>query len=139
MERTDIRWKQRFTNFQDALAQLTAFIDKKDLNDLEVQGLIQAFEYTHELAWNTLKDFLLEQGQQNLFGSKDVSRKAFQLGLIEHGEIWMEMITSRNQTSHTYNKETATKIVEAIRSQYFNEFVILERTLRQVDDEHARS
>jgi len=65
----DIRWKQRFSNYQKALAQLTKFIDKGDLNELEEQGLIQAFEYTHELAWNLLRDYLRDQGAQNIANS----------------------------------------------------------------------
>ena len=84
--------------------------------------MIQAFEFTHELAWNTLKDFLLARGVQNLYGSKDVIRQAFQTGLIVKGEIWMDMINSRNLTSHTYNEAIATKIVAAIRQAYCAEF-----------------
>jgi hypothetical protein len=71
----DIRWKQRFSNYKKALLQLTKFIDKGKLNELQKQGLIQAFEYTHELAWNVLKDYLQDQGIQNITGSKD-----FELG-----------------------------------------------------------
>ena len=67
----DIRWKQRFSNYKKALAQLTKFIDEDELNELEKQGLIKAFEYTHELAWNLLKDYLQDQGIQNITGSKD--------------------------------------------------------------------
>jgi hypothetical protein len=54
----DIRWEQRFSNFRKALSQLTRFIEKGDLSELEQQGLIKAFEYTFELAWNTMKDYL---------------------------------------------------------------------------------
>ncbi|MBD2187945.1 nucleotidyltransferase substrate binding protein [Pseudanabaena mucicola] len=119
----DIRWQQRFTNYKKALSQLTKFIDKGELNELEEMGLIQAFEYTHELAWNLLKDYLQDQGTQNITGSKDAVRNAFKVGLIEDGETWMEMIQDRNRTSHTYNESTAKAIATNITSRYFALFV----------------
>jgi len=125
----DIRWQQRFANYKKALAQLTKFIQKDELNELEEQGLIQSFEYTHELAWKTLKDFLENRGNTNIFGSKDATREAFKLGLIDEGEGWMEMIRDRNQTSHTYNEETTKAIVENISQHFFALFVALEQKL----------
>ena len=117
-EEKDIRWEQRFSNYQKALAQLQKFIDRGDLSELEEQGLIKAFEYTYELAWNTMKDFLEYRGQTDIYGSRDVIRKAFELGLIEDGENWMDMLKSRNKTSHTYNQETADEICKVVREQY---------------------
>ena len=117
-EEKDIRWEQRFSNYQKALTLLQKFIPKGDLSELEEQGLIKAFEYTYELAWNTMKDFLEYRGQTDLYGSKDVIRKAFELGLIEDGENWMDMLKSRNKTSHTYNQETANEICKVVREQY---------------------
>ena len=114
----DIRWEQRFSNYQKALAQLQKFIDRGDLSELEELGLIKAFEYTYELAWNTMKDFLEYRGQTDIYGSRDVIRKAFELGLIEDGENWMDMLKSRNKTSHTYNQETADEICKVVREQY---------------------
>ncbi len=98
---TDVRWQQRFSNYRRALAQLSRFMEVEELNDLEKQGLIQAFEYTHELAWKTLSDFLKQKGNAEIYGSKDAAREAFKLGLVEKGEVWMDMIKSRNLTSHT--------------------------------------
>jgi nucleotidyltransferase substrate binding protein (TIGR01987 family) len=118
----DIRWKQRFSNYQKALRQLQKFIDKGELSELEEQGLIKSFEYTYELAWNTLKDFLEFQGHSDIFGSRDALRKAFQVGIIEDGEVWMDMIKSRNRTSYTYNEETANEISRTIISLYYNAF-----------------
>jgi nucleotidyltransferase substrate binding protein (TIGR01987 family) len=123
----DIRWIQRFFNYNKALSQLSKFIDKQDLNELEEQGLIQCFEYTHELAWNTIKDFLESRGKGDIFGSKDATREAFGLGLIEEGEIWMDMIQSRNQTTHTYNEDTAGEIARAIRQNYYRQFISLQK------------
>lgn len=86
----------------------------KKLNELEEQGLIQAFEYTHELAWNVLRDYLRAQGHTDIHGLRDATREAFNIDLIQDGETWMEMIKDRNRTSHTYNKETATQIVTGV-------------------------
>jgi nucleotidyltransferase substrate binding protein (TIGR01987 family) len=119
----DIRWKQRFSNYIKALNQLQKFIDKGDLNELEEQGLIQAFEFTHELAWNVMKDYFEYQGNTSITGSRDATREAFQRNLIENGSQWMEMIKSRNQSSHTYNEITAHEIREQVFNFYYTLFV----------------
>ncbi len=116
----DIRWEQRFANYRKALARLQKFIDKGELSELEEQGLIKAFEYTYELAWNTIKDFLEYKGQTDIYGSRDAIRKAFELGLIDDGENWMDMLKSRNKTSHTYNEETAREICQAVVKVYYS-------------------
>ena len=97
---------------------------QRELSDLEAQGLIQGFEYTHELAWNTLKDFLQTQDLK-LYGSRDTTRAAFKEGLIENGEAWMEMIRHRNLTTHTYNERIANEVVSALLNMYFSEFETL--------------
>ena len=128
MTTQDIRWIQRFNNFAKAFSQLKEAVElaqQQPLSKLEEQGLIQAFEYTHELAWNILKDFLEGRGVRNLYGSKDTTRQAFKTGLIENGVAWMDMIKSRNLTSHTYDEDTASYIVFAIRNTYFAEFEAL--------------
>lgn len=129
MTAKDIRWIQRFNNYSKALSQLSKFIEKGNLNEMEQQGLIQAFEYTYELAWNTTKDYFESQGETNIFGSRDAFRLAFKRGLIENGEIWMDMITSRSLTSHTYNEDTAEKIAKSTETQYYGEFVKLHKRL----------
>jgi len=121
----DIRWIQRFNNFNKAFSQLQEAVElseERPLSQLEQQGLIQAFEYTHELAWKTLKDFLESRGELELYGSKDATRRAFQAGLIANGSVWMEMIESRNLTSHTYNEETAAAIANTVIETYVAEF-----------------
>ena len=128
-ENKDIRWEQRFVNYQKALSQLQKFIDKGELSELEEQGLVKAFEYTYELAWTTLKDFLEYRGQTDIYGSRDAIRKAFQLNLIDDGESWMDMLKSRNITSHTYNKETAEEICQAVKDVYYSLFQQLETRL----------
>ena len=116
----DIRWEQRFANYRKALTRLQKFIDKGELSELEEQGLIKAFEYTYELAWNTIKDFLEYKGQTDIYGSRDAIRKAFELGLIDEGESWMDMLKSRNKTSHTYNEEIAKEICQAVVEVYYS-------------------
>lgn len=138
MTSQDIRWIQRFKHFEQAYAHLERAVElsqKRELTELEEQGVIHEFEYTHELAWNVLKDFLEEQGLRDLYGSKDSSREAFKRGLIENGDIWMDMIKSRNLTSHTYNRDISQKIVQAILTHYYMEFGRLLATFKSKKDE----
>ena len=115
------------------------FIDKGNLSDLEEQGLIKAFEYTYELSWTTLKDFLEYSGQTDIYGSRDAIRKAFELGLIEDGKNWMDMLKSRNKTSHTYNEETAAEIRRATLNVYHPLFIKLETKLKSLRVTSAQS
>ena len=118
----DVRWKQRFFNFNKALSQLEGAVSlskQRELSQLEKQGVIQVFEFTHELAWNVLKDYLEDQGEQNIRGSKDATRAAFKVALISDGEMWMSMIQSRNISSHTYDEDTAESLFIAIVSDYY--------------------
>lgn len=124
----DVRWKQRFENFQRALNQLSAAVrlsETRPLTDLEKQGLIQGFEFTHELAWNVLKDYLEMEGIQGLVGSRSTVREAFKRGLVRDGEIWMDMIEKRNLSSHTYNQSVAEAIVSAVVERYHAAFLDL--------------
>ena len=117
----DIRWQQRLANYGRALAQLRSAVSlaaERPLSELEQQGLIKAFEFTHELAWNVMKDYFFHQGASQITGSRDATRQAFAAGLVIDGEGWMEMIQSRNQSSHTYNRATAVALVERITQRY---------------------
>lgn len=125
---SDIRWLQRFDNFQRALQALgrgVTLAQSRELSELEQQGLIQGFEFTHELAWNVLKDYLKDQGIQDVVGSKDATRLAFRTGLISNGETWMEMIRARNQTSHTYNLDLAQSIASDVVTRFYPAFCAL--------------
>lgn len=133
-DRVDVRWIQRFANYKRALSQLERFIAKGELNELEEQGLIQAFEYTHELAWNVLRDYLRDQGNSMIHGSRDATREAFKIGLIQNGETWMDMITDRNRTSHTYNQVVAKSIVTNITSHFFPLFIALRETMQGLEE-----
>lgn len=127
----DIRWKRRFSNYTLALQTLRRAVElagQRPLSELEQQGLIQGFEFTHELGWNVLKDYLESQGIAGLVGSKDASREAFRNGLILEGEAWMDMIKARNLTSHTYNVKIAEGIVHDILDRFFPAFTAMEQT-----------
>jgi nucleotidyltransferase substrate binding protein (TIGR01987 family) len=132
MSSPDIRWLKRFDNYKRAHAQLrkaAILAGERPLSELEQQGLIQAFEFTHELAWNTLKDFLEANGVTELYGSVKATRAAFSRGLIENGETWMEMIKSRNRSVHAYDQATADQIAGEILTNYVAEFGKLEERL----------
>ena len=141
MSKPDIRWIQRFDNFKRAFARLAdaaAQARQRKLSELEEQGLIQAFEFTHELAWNTLKDFLEARGTVvKIYGSRDATREAFAADLIVNGEAWMKMIEHRNETSHTYNEAIATAIVEAILTRYVTEFEGFQRSFLELERKEA--
>lgn len=131
MNNPDIRWKQRFANYQRALHRLadaTALASQRPLSQLEKQGLIQSFEFTHELGWKVLKDYLEDQGFSDLVGSKDATRTAFQNGLVQDGQAWMDMIKSRNLSSHTYNQDVADAIEQDTRVRFYPAFVALADT-----------
>ena len=133
----DIRWKQRFNNFIHALQTLDeamALEKTRPLTKLEQQGLIQGFEFTHELAWNVLKDYLEDKGITGLIGSKDATRSAFKNGLISPGEDWMNMIADRNLTSHAYDQHTAQTIADHISKRYYPAFKSLAETFTRLSN-----
>lgn len=134
----DIRWVQRLNNFEKAFKQLEAAVvlnRERDLSPIEEQGLIQAFEFTHELAWNVMKDYFEYQGSAvNITGSRDAIREAFNKGLIADGEGWMEMIRSRNQSAHTYNEDTADDIRRKIVNHYFDLFIDFRQKMQSLQN-----
>ncbi len=150
MSLQDLRWKQCFNNYVKAFLKLEEAILKikveyqiktdgsinKDsfLNYIIKEGLILRFEYTHELAWNVMKYFLVNTGNNNIFGSKDATREAFAAGLIKNGEVWMDMIKSRNKTSHTYNEETAVDIFMKIVHEYHQEFNQFKNRMEELEN-----
>lgn len=103
----DIRWEQRFANFEKALFQLSQGIEQNAGNppDIIKEGIIQRFEFTHELSWKVMKDYLEYEGYQNISGSRSATKEAFNKGLLSEGQLWMDMIESRNNTVHTYNED----------------------------------
>lgn len=131
----DIRWKQRFNNYQTALESLSDGVNlskSRKLTDLEKQGIIQGFEFTHELYWKTVKDFLEHTGNIKIYGSKDATKEAFAHELISSGDDWMNMIESRNLTSHTYNKKIANDIVSKTIDIYYALLKQFEETMTRL-------
>lgn len=129
----DIRWKQRLDNYRRALLQLTDAVElsrQRSLSSLEKQGVIQGFEIVHELAWNVLKDFLEYEGIQGIVGSRGAVREAFKRGLIMPGELWMDMISKRNLSSHTYDQALADSLVSTIINDYHPAFAALLRDMQ---------
>lgn len=140
MSKPDIRWQQRFQNYRQALSRLTAAVrlsGERPLSELEQQGLIQGFEYTHELGWNVLKDYLEAQGFVGIIGSKGATREAFKNGLVEDGEAWMDMIKARNLTSHTYKTEVAEDIVKNILGRFHPALVAMEQRFADLEKTEA--
>jgi len=128
----DIRWEQRFANYKLALNKLSEAINlvsnKSNFPNIAIEniakaGLIQYFEFTMELSWNVMKDYLTENGIKNILGSKDAVRNAFSFGLIEDGQVWLDMILDRNLLSHTYNEDIANDLVNDIINKYSSLFV----------------
>jgi len=124
----DIRWQQRLSNYLKTVARLQNAVElsqKRELSELENQGLIRYFGYTHELAWKTLKDFLESQSILPIIGSKDTVREAFKVGILSKGELWMQMIKSRNEIFHIYDEKAILDITRKIIKDYFPELQYL--------------
>ena len=120
----DIRWKQRFANFEKAFLLLKQAVETYDDNADAIikEGIIQRFEFTHELAWRVLKDFLEYEGYQNVTGSRSATRIAFNVDLLENGQVWMDMIESRNRTVHTYQESILEQEYKKVAGPYFDCF-----------------
>ncbi len=116
---TDIRYLQRFENYQRAFALLEEVFIHEPKTLLEQEGMIQRFEYTFELAWKTLQDFFRYRGYEGIIWPRSVIEQAFADGVIQDGELWMSMLKSRNETVHTYDAELVQEILADIRREYF--------------------
>ncbi|MFN3996583.1 nucleotidyltransferase substrate binding protein [Algoriphagus sp.] len=130
----DIRWEQRFENFNKAFSKLNEAIDlssAESLSELEIEGLIQRFEYTYELSWKTLQDVIKKRGYLDIGGPGAVLKQAFELGLIDNPEGWRRLKKSRELTSHTYYSGTAMVIYEDIKSEYVFLFEFLKEKLEE--------
>lgn len=116
------RWEQRLQSYHKAITRLAEIVNesgRRTLNDFERDGLVQRFEFTHELAWKLMKAYAEYQGNDGIGGSRDATRKAFEMGLISDGQTWMDMIKSRNETSHNYDGCIADEAVEAIVGRFY--------------------
>ncbi|SFH70222.1 nucleotidyltransferase substrate binding protein, HI0074 family [Tindallia magadiensis] len=116
----DLRWKQRFTNFEKSYLLLDQYIDKPIETELERAGIIQFFEVSFELSWKLMKDYL-EAQEFSVKSPRDTIKQAYQIGLIDNGHTWMDALSDRNLTVHTYDEETAERMVKDIQDKYFPE------------------
>ena len=131
MNEKTVRWKQRFQNFERAFQQLTEAVERfNELTDLEKEGMIQRFEFTFELSWKTLKDFLESQNVEAKF-PRDVIKEAFHYEVIENGEVWLEMLEIRNLMSHTYDEETFNRTANEIFNRFYFEISRLYQYLKE--------
>lgn len=139
MNQQDIRWQQRFSNYKKALIKLKQAVEimsekvehSTEVDELLQEGLIQRFEYTHELAWKVMKDYAEYQGYTDIRGSRDAIRKALEIGLIAD-KRWMETIEDRNLTSHNYNNDVAAEIYENIMQTYYPLFCLFENKMQSI-------
>ena len=139
MVQQNIRWQQRFSNYQKALVKLNQAVvllseqieREAVIDELLQEGLIQRFEYTHELAWKVMKDYAEYQGYTDVRGSRDAIRKALEMGLIDD-RSWMETIEDRNLTVHNYDNEIASEIYENIMNVYAPLFVTFEGKMQSL-------
>ncbi len=132
MNNDDIRWRQRFQNFEKSLAYLEQAIHISKPDIIQKAGLIQFFEMSFELAWNVLKDYLEEQGFIEIKSPRSALKKAFETGLIEDGHSWMQLLDDRNITSHAYDEATVDMIEGLIRKKYYPLLEQLYDTLRNL-------
>ncbi|PIW59863.1 nucleotidyltransferase substrate binding protein [Shewanella sp. CG12_big_fil_rev_8_21_14_0_65_47_15] len=116
----EVRWRQRFQNYLKALGQLVSALSQYDehAEALIKEGILQRFEFTHELAWKVMKDYLEYEGHQGITGSRSASRLFFSLGLVTDGQVWMDMIESRNRTVHTYDEQVLEQEFAKVQQAY---------------------
>ncbi|HOX83140.1 MAG TPA: nucleotidyltransferase substrate binding protein [Chryseolinea sp.] len=136
MAKEDIRWIQRFNNYNKSLQslikavkQLEEYGDEED-NEIIQAGVIKFFEMTYELAWNTMKDYYENQGETGIQGSKDAIKLAFTRELIKDSKNWFAMIDSRKLSVHTYDQSTANQVVDDVASTYMSLFIQLQTRLQ---------
>ncbi|MFN2456870.1 MAG: nucleotidyltransferase substrate binding protein [Chitinophagaceae bacterium] len=127
----DIRWKQRFQNFVSALSYLQEAVEIKNPDIIQKAGLIQFFEICFELGGNLIKDYLQDQAFTDIRSPRSALKKGFEIGLIQNGHSWMQLIDDRNITAHTYDEATVNKVHQFIADKYFPLLKELYDTFRQ--------
>lgn len=119
MTNEDIRWKQRFHNYDKALMLLEAALQITNPDRVHKAGIIHFFEMSFELAWNLVKDYLEEQGFVDVKSPRNALKKAYEIGIIENGHSWMDLLIDRNLITHTYDEQKATELENLIQEKYF--------------------
>ena len=114
----EIRWKQRFENYKKSYDLLEKYVDQSTYTELEQAGLIQIFEMSFELSWKVIKDYLESEGYE-IISPREAIKKAFEIGLIQDGEVWLEALVSRNTSVHTYDKSKIEALVDVVKEEYY--------------------
>lgn len=135
MSAPDIRWKQRLHNFNKAMNHLGTGLKIEQPDLVQKAGIIQLFEMSFELAWKLLKDYLEEQGFEEVKSPRAALKKAFEMELISNGHAWMQLLEDRNLTSHTYDEEKATEMEQLIATRYYPILKELQNTFNQKQHE----
>ncbi len=135
MENKDIRWEQRFQNFTKAMTYLEVALQIPNPDIVQKAGIIQFFEMSFELAWNLVKDYLEEQGFVDVKSPRGAIKKAFEMGILENGHDWMDLLQDRNLTAHTYDEQKATEMEQLIENKYFPLLKALHKSFKQKLDE----
>jgi nucleotidyltransferase substrate binding protein (TIGR01987 family) len=128
-----LRWQQRYENFQKAFSLLSEAMenDLSQLSDLEKEGISQRFEFTFELAWKTMKDYMEHNGIiLDMISPKTVIKQAFTSGILEDGQVWIDMLESRNLITHTYDKSNLLETLQKIDDAYLKAIAGLETFLK---------
>ncbi|MBQ8656562.1 MAG: nucleotidyltransferase substrate binding protein [Prevotella sp.] len=132
----DIRWIQRYANYHKACSRLLEVTEADkfvtDLSELEIEGLVQRFEYTFELAWKVLQDLLIYKGYDFMLGPNGTLKMAFEDGLISDHDGWRRMAKSRNTLSHVYDESEVLPIVQLIYSDYTSLLKQLDELLKKL-------
>jgi nucleotidyltransferase substrate binding protein (TIGR01987 family) len=129
-----LRWKHRFENYTKVLTRLQealVAISKEPDNHLYEMATIQAFEFTIELGWKLLKDYLTFQGVTEVSLPRDMVRQAFQAQILTDGQAWIDMLEARNKTSHTYDDVQAVKIIQKIQQDFYPALIQVQNYLQE--------
>lgn len=129
------RWHYRFANYRRAVSRLQDAVERLgrgELDELGREGLVQRFEYTFELGWKTLADYLAEQGVTvPIGGTRGIIRAAFESGIIGDGDGWIEALKARNESAHVYDEDRIDAIIIAVGAHYLQLLVALKSRLER--------
>lgn len=131
------RWEQKLDSYGKALSRLAAIVNeskRRQLNEFEKDSVVQRFEFTHEMAWKVMMSYCkFVSPEEQTLSSKDSTRWAFHAGLLADGEVWMDMITSRNYTSHNYDGDIADMMVSKVADVYYPEMLKFHDVMKAKD------
>lgn len=118
------KFQEKYDHLMAAVARLREALDDYKTMPLDSirDGTIQRFEFCTELAWKTMREYLIDQGYSEINSPKAVIRQAYALGMIEDEQAWIALQSDRNMTSHVYDEATAKQIFERIEHTYLKLF-----------------